>query len=426
MTTLPSTLSTVVSKPSLKEPTIPPNGRQAEVIVYLYDPRSLELKLQSTEKRTVIMETKPFGCGGVSEAFRIWFLQDNEVAGPLQVAKRYKFKMGFSEDHVVSQMGKNLATGFNEAVAKSAKGYPKVDFLLWNTIIELDNDFYSIEDFLPGKFIKYNNIFGAAEKVPVTHEETIQCQLAAAYTHYTWIASGFRHIILDVQGVGNTYTDIAVVSRKMGQYGYTDTGPDNIQNFFIDHKCNDLCRALDLPVQDGYKDLQPPKGGDNGKEGKEAAGKKAGKEGKEEMEWVYRDANGTAHKYDFETAHAIQLAEEKGEFKVKVFVGQMAHHIIDLRAKVHFNVNNGDVFPLESRPVAVARQQLLQVELDDKEWHSYTSEFQAEVLAAARSGKPKVKLSMCGRDYEFDFVALTQQNMESRKLRRIRLVEVEG
>ncbi len=70
-------------------------------------------------------------------------------------------------------------------------------------------------------------------------------------------------------------------------------------------------------------------------------------------------------RYDFETAHAIQLAEEKGEFKVKVmprvalavgrkasvvqqsgrfgswyahmhaqvFVGQMAHHIIDLRAK---------------------------------------------------------------------------------------------
>ena len=55
------------------------------------------------------------------------------------------------------------------------------------------------EDFLPGHFTKYNNIFGAHEKVPITPEDTVNCSLAAAFSHFTWIASGYNHIILDVQ-----------------------------------------------------------------------------------------------------------------------------------------------------------------------------------------------------------------------------------
>ena len=33
---------------------------------------------------------------------------------------------------------------------------------------------------------------------------------------------------------------------QASQYGYTDTGPKNIAAFFSKHKCNQLCRHLDL------------------------------------------------------------------------------------------------------------------------------------------------------------------------------------
>jgi len=421
-----------------------PNGRKHIVTVYSYRPECEAMELLATKRRPVLMESKPFGCGGVSEAFRIWFFRENGVPGPMQVAKRYKFKMGFAEDHKVSQMGRIMAKRFNAKVSAARKPYPTVNFLLWDTIIELEDEFYSIEDFLPGRFTKYNNIFGSTEKVPTNPEEVIQCHLAAAFSHFTWEASGHQYVTLDVQGVGTTYTDVAVVSRTSGKYGYTDTGPDNIVRFFVDHRCNDLCRALDLPAVINMKALPPLESEDpdaKKQEATEAVPKVTphpaangaapptanvlADDNDAPHEWVYVDKAGTAHRYDPDTLRAIRLAEKQGTTRVKVMVGPCAHHTIDLAAKIHFNFATGDALRLDRRAGAGGRQRLLQVELDDHEWHGYTGEFHKEVLAAVTSGQTKVRLPMCGRDYEFDFEAMVQTNLESGKVRRIRLVEVD-
>eukprot|EP00667_Euglena_gracilis_P007032 EG_transcript_7097 len=413
------------TKPLSKEGFVSPNGRTAQVKVYCYNPEIRALELDTVKLRQVMMELKPFGCGGVSEAFRIWFLDEANVPGPMQVAKRYKFKMGFAEDHTVCVMGRELAVKFNELVKNTHTPYPPVKFLSWNTIVELEDEFYSIEDFLPGRFTKFNNIFGATEKIAVTAEDLVQCNLAAAYSHFSWVGSDHSYIILDVQGVGTTYTDIAVVSRRVGQYGYTDTGPDNIVRFFQNHKCNELCHALDLrPVDPATVLDSTPEAGSGGSPGDEAA---AGEPAKlPRVEWVYVDAEGTPHRYDPEVLRAIEVAEKQDEPQIQVLVGSAVHHIINLASRTHFNVGTGDAFRLELRQVVAPRQLLLQVELDDEEWHCYNAQFQAEVLAAVQSGAERASLPMCGRTYEFDFVGMTQTNLESGKQRRIRLVEVEG
>ena len=55
-----------------------------------------------------------------------------------------------------------------------------------------------------------------------------------------------QYAILDIQGVGTSWTDIAIVSKESAQYGYTDTGPNGIKAFFSNHVCGEVCRKLGL------------------------------------------------------------------------------------------------------------------------------------------------------------------------------------
>lgn len=57
-----------------------------------------------------------------------------------------------------------------------------------------------------------------------------------------------------------------------------------------------------------------------------------------------------------------------------MLVGSAVHHIINLASRTHFNVGTGDAFRLELRQVVAPRQLLLQVELDDEEWHCYNAQ----------------------------------------------------
>ena len=63
-----------------------------------------------------------------------------------------------------------------------------------------------------------------------------------------------RHFL----GAGETFTDPAVVSVDVGRFGYTDTGLKGIRDFFKNHKCNEVCRALGLtpvhgPIPDNVR-----------------------------------------------------------------------------------------------------------------------------------------------------------------------------
>ncbi len=83
-------------------------------------------------------------------------------------------------------------------------------------------------------------------------------EVAQAFSHFSYIFSGQKMLICDLQGVYNTnkrvfnFTDPVIhyhdakkeSKRNKGVYGRTDMGQKGIQNFFRTHECNCLCDLI--------------------------------------------------------------------------------------------------------------------------------------------------------------------------------------
>uniref|UniRef100_A0A7S1N3Q9 Alpha-type protein kinase domain-containing protein n=1 Tax=Eutreptiella gymnastica TaxID=73025 RepID=A0A7S1N3Q9_9EUGL len=192
------------------------------------------LRQSSSEICEVVIDDVPFARGGCREAFYCKF-KDMRTGqwGPRMVAKRYLRDEAFLEDYICSHMAYECGCAFNQL-----KPYKPVDYLIPNQILVLDGTNYGIERFLEGEWEKHNNIFGMVLTGRLTPN---------AFSHFSYLISGCRYIILDVQGVGDTFTDPAVVSIDQARFGYTDTGIKGIRDFFKRHICNDVCRQLQLP-----------------------------------------------------------------------------------------------------------------------------------------------------------------------------------
>ena len=106
------------------------------------------------------------------------------------------------------------------------------------------NEYVAIEDFIPGKYEKFNSNTGWT--VNDGH------RFSPAFSHFTWWKTGESELVCDLQGVRTDFsyelTDPAIHSWER-QYGRTDMGQRGIDSFFSSHKCNPLCD--DLPLPDG-------------------------------------------------------------------------------------------------------------------------------------------------------------------------------
>lgn len=102
-----------------------------------------------------------------------------------------------------------------------------------------------VEDYIPGNFTKWCNNYGY---ISTTSE------LMPAFMHWSWVNSGGKMMIADLQGVRDdskfVLTDPAILSNTVGglQYGSTDTGVEGIALFFLKHTCNQFCRGLSRPT----------------------------------------------------------------------------------------------------------------------------------------------------------------------------------
>lgn len=205
-------------------------------VLCTYDPNIGDtMVLLSTEVVQVQLEDLPFAKGGCREAFLCRLAEvEGGAAGPglgkKLVAKRYLRKDEFTEDFIGAHLAQSFAQKFNE------KNPPKkIRFLVPNRVLTFNGHKYSLEEFLEGRWQKHNNIFGMMESLNCT---------PSAFSHFTYQASGQKLMILDVQGVGETYTDPAVVSTCQGKFGYTDTGKAGIREFFQEHKCSHICELV--------------------------------------------------------------------------------------------------------------------------------------------------------------------------------------
>jgi len=72
-----------------------------------------------------------------------------------------------------------------------------------------------------------------------------------AFSHFSWEYSQHRFIIVDIQGVGDVYTDPQMHSADddgsgNGPWGMGNLGKEGIDKFLETHRCNAVCRALGL------------------------------------------------------------------------------------------------------------------------------------------------------------------------------------
>ncbi|THD22045.1 Elongation factor 2 kinase [Fasciola hepatica] len=71
-----------------------------------------------------------------------------------------------------------------------------------------------------------------------------------AFSHFTFERSGHRLLVVDIQGVGDLYTDPQIHTADGVGYSDGNLGPRGMAFFFHSHRCNPLCEWLGLTVFD--------------------------------------------------------------------------------------------------------------------------------------------------------------------------------
>jgi len=118
---------------------------------------------------------------------------------------------------------------------------------------------FAAERFLPGAFLKYNSNNGYVCDDSVRHQEAVQ-----AFSHFTYMASGGKLIVADLQGVARDaemlLTDPQVLSLAV-EFGPGDLGSSGLRSCLAAHRCGPTCKKLGLqPVNAKALDSIAPAG----------------------------------------------------------------------------------------------------------------------------------------------------------------------
>ena len=112
------------------------------------------------------------------------------------------------------------------------------------------HEYVTVEDFIPGNFVKWCNNYGFISQEAKTTAITMP-----AFMHWSWVYTRGEMMVADLQGVrrddGYTLTDPVILSTS-GTYGATDMGIEGMAMFFLHHECNTMCNGLAKPT---YWDL---------------------------------------------------------------------------------------------------------------------------------------------------------------------------
>ena len=113
-----------------------------------------------------------------------------------------------------------------------------------------EKPYFIEEPFISGQWERFNNNTGYC--APFPSEVGTNHQAVQAFSHWTYNVSGGQLMAVDCQGcfdaARNAFvlTDPAVHSVSLLAYGGTNMGKKGFERFFKTHRCNNVCRALNL------------------------------------------------------------------------------------------------------------------------------------------------------------------------------------
>jgi hypothetical protein len=111
----------------------------------------------------------------------------------------------------------------------------------------------SVEEYLPGAYGKYSNNNGYVGKETSSTEER-ERNTPQAFSHFTFVASDYRLMIVDIQGVNDSYTDPQIHTADGRGFGAGNLGTFGMEKFLESHRCNEVCKWLGLQsINERYK-----------------------------------------------------------------------------------------------------------------------------------------------------------------------------
>ncbi|EEC15469.1 elongation factor 2 kinase, putative [Ixodes scapularis] len=197
------------------------------------------------DQALVKMEAQPFGRGAMRECFRLKKLSSfvpgqNWNHACNYVAKRYlepTQRETYLEDVRLQMDAKLWAEEFNRHNPPK-----KVDIFQVSVIEFVEREgrpLYHLEHFIEGSYTKYNSNSGfiSSQDTRLTPQ---------AFSHFTFERSGHELLVVDVQGVGDLYTDPQIHTAGGQDYGEGNLGVRGMALFFHTHRCNCVCKGLGL------------------------------------------------------------------------------------------------------------------------------------------------------------------------------------